>query len=189
MSNNEDMLLHEFFEYIYPNTFGKKPAYIRRNGESLYTHEIKCISIKICGRILDAHEKRIVGWGQNEEYRYRIRDGSPEVDVKIPTWNLLISTFGDEIEQVLFNIAYPGATISYHYGISKHCYRAHWCLQNNEGFVFDIEGEKKKWKEGTDNIFKFDDGNVNHGVVYEESNNSKPRIVCLIDIKKSYWNE
>lgn len=190
IKENQENLLREFFEVLYPSLHGDKPGYIRpTTGLPLYTDTIKCISMKLCKRLLDQSELQFVGWLDENGYRHNIRMFYPEINKEIPTWNKLLDEFSNDIEQCLFNIAYPGASISQHVGIDNHCYRAHWCLQNNEGFEFKIADESKSWHVGVDHMFRFDDGNLLHGVNYTECENSQPRIVCILDIKKEHWNE
>jgi hypothetical protein len=180
---NYDLLESEFFNTIEPVPRSAKPRYIRNNGKVLYGGKIDIVAIKLARVLLDEHEQRITNWTDADEtYRYPFKKRHPGVTIN--AWDNLLNTFEDSIEQCFFNFMYPPATLSYHYGISKHCWRVHICLQENQGFTFDVGGEKHKWTKGMDNAFMFDDGNLFHGVTYEDVNIEQPRIVFILDIKK-----
>jgi len=183
--NHYDNLRKEFFNEIYTSTQFDKPNYIRNNGVQLYNGKIDIIPLKLYRNLLDHNERRIANWADpNELYRYPLLRKNPDLYNKLFYFKKLLDTFENEIDQLFFNVAYPGSNLSYHYGVSKHAWRVHICFQNNIGFTFDIGGELKKWKEGIENSFKFDDGNLLHGVLYEDLGDNTPRIVCILDIKK-----
>lgn len=185
MRENYASLEREFFEYIYPLERYEKPRYIRKNGVLLYLGRIDLIPLKIARILLDENELTTAGWtDENELYKFPFSKRYPEQNLNLVTWNKMIETFSDSIEQLFFNIAFPGATLSLHYGVTKHCWRAHVCLQENPGFRLVIEEESKSWFKGMDNSFVFDDGNLWHGIEYEENNVKTPRVVCIIDYKK-----
>jgi hypothetical protein len=180
---NYDLLESEFFNNIECLPRGAKPRYIRNNGKILYGGKIDTVALKLARVLLDQHEQRLTNWTESTEtHRYPFKKRYPNHNIN--AWNNLLNTFEDSIEQCFFNIMYPPATLSYHYGVVKHCWRIHICLQENQGFTFDIAGEKHKWTKGIDNAFMFDDGNLFHGVTYEDVNVAQPRIVCILDIKK-----
>lgn len=180
-----DELKSEFFEHVMPIDRPAKPKYIRKNGVLLYDGRIDIVAFKLTKTLLDENELRLTGWTDKPDlYRYPFKNRYPEVYSKLTRWQDFLNTFENSIEQCFFNIAYPKANLSYHYGVSKHAWRAHICFQTNPSFTFDIENEKKKWEEGMEHSFMFDDGNLWHGVDYEEMNIERPRIVSILDIKK-----
>jgi hypothetical protein len=180
-----DELKSEFIEHVMPMNKADKPKYTRHTGELLYDGRIDVVAFKLTKTLLDVNELRLTRWTDTHGlYRYPFKNRYPEVYDKLIRWQDFINTFDDTLEQCFFNIAYPKANLSYHYGVSNHAWRAHICFQTNPGFIFNIEGDKKKWEEGMDNSFMFDDGNLSHGVDYEEMNVEQPRIVSILDIKK-----
>lgn len=159
--------------------------------------------MKLANKAIDDDERKFIGWKPTDEYRYTYRSAKIDVDketgirnytylggnwIKSP-WADLVDKFDDQLEQMFFNIAYPGAKITPHLGIANSYFRVHICLQNNSGFVFDIAGEKKRWSEGVEGSFAFDDGNLRHGVYYDDRGETQPRIVAILDVKKSYYPE
>lgn len=177
-------LRSEFFQDIYPFIWHEKPNYMR--GENLlYSNKILSKALKLYFGLLDESERKQLCWLPNtHEYSNPFHAEHPQL---APTWKAFIHIFDSDLEQCLFNVAYPGATLSKHYGVSNHCYRLHLCLQESQGFTFRIENEFRKWKEGPENMFYFDDGNLEHEILYEESKNPQPRIVAIFDIKKSFY--
>ena len=185
MRENYSELEREFFQYIYPLERYEKPRYIRKNGVLLYLGRIDLVPLKIARILLDDNELNAAGWTDvNESYKYPFSKRYPEQNEKLIHWNKLLETFSDSIEQLFFNIAFPEATLSYHYGVTKHCWRAHVCLQENQGFKFVIEDESKAWFKGMDDSFIFDDGNLWHGIEYTDVGDKTPRVVCILDYKK-----
>ena len=178
-------LRSEFFQDIYPFIWHEKPNYIRSTGEPLYNNKILSKALKLYYGLLDKSEREHLNWlPSGRAYRTPFHSERPYL---APTWKAFIHIFDSVLEQCLFNVAYPGATLSKHYGVSNHCYRLHLCFQENQGFTFRIEDEFKQWKEGPENMFYFDDGNLEHEILYEESKNPQPRIVAIFDIKKSFY--
>lgn len=184
MREHYDELSQQFFEHAL-GTPNDKSQYVRKNGLMLYKGSIKVVALKLCRKILDENERRIAAWPEGgPEYRTPFPSLHLSKYQKMTRWDDFLKKFDNQIEQCFFNIAYPGASITYHYGVAKHFWRTHVCFMENPGFTFDIQGELRKWKEGMDNSFMFDDGNLNHGVLYEEMGVENPRVVCILDIKK-----
>lgn len=199
-----DNLKTDFFENISKSQIvGQKPWYLFGDGvTSLYQGKIQSAAMKLANKAIDDDERKFIGWNPSDEHRYNYRAATVTIDgagirhynyrgdnwIKSP-WADLVDKFDNQLEQMFFNIAYPGAKITPHKGIATSYFRVHICLQNNTGFVFDIEGERKRWSEGVDGSFAFDDGNLRHGVDYEDRGETQPRIVAILDIKKSYYPE
>lgn len=198
-------LRSDFFNNVSKTSVvGKKPWYLFGDGvTSLYRGKIMSAALKLSAISLDSDEKKFIGWNPQDSYRYTYRnaivDTMPETGIRTYTygqgnwlkspWCEFVDTFDEQLEQMFFNIAYPGAEITPHIGISNSYFRVHVCLQNNPGFVFDISGEREYWEEGPENAFAFDDGNLRHGVFYEERGVTQPRIVAIFDVKKKYYKE
>lgn len=164
-----------------------KPAYTFLDGVTeLYKGRILSAGLKNANKALDDDERRIMKWEPGVEYRHNWLRCRPQVT---GAWVDFVTKFDDQLEQMFFNIAYPGASITPHMGIATSYFRVHICLQTNPGFVFDIAGEKKAWFEGAENAFAFDDGNLRHGVSYEDQGQSQPRVVAILDVKKEYYPE
>lgn len=181
---NYDSLKEEFFKYGL-NFDHEKPNYPFKDKKNLYSGNIKVIPFKLTWFLLDKYERDLAGWHDNDIYKFPFKKKFPKLFLEMKTWSNLLLTFEDSIEQCFFNVAHPGALLQYHKGVSNHCYRAHICFQNNPGFIFDIGGEKRAWSEGIENSFMFDDGNILHGVLYNHHEDTTPRIVCILDIRKS----
>jgi hypothetical protein len=178
----------DFFDNISKSQLvASKPGYKFLDGVTdLYKGKILSAALKLSTIALDDDERRIMNWGLDEKYRYTYKRVNPELRGPCVEF---VEKFDDMLEQCFFNIAFPGASITPHLGITSTYFRTHICLQENQGFVFDIEGEKKHWHEGPQNLFTFDDANVRHGVSYEDKGEIKPRILLILDIKKSYYPE
>jgi hypothetical protein len=188
LRNNYSRLKTEFFEEWFPNIRNNKPQYMMQPGKMLYENTIKISAVKLSKRLLDKTELKLINFPLDKSNIYPMKTRMPEVYAKIPTWTSLLETYSDQIDQLFVDIAYPGASISSHYGVSAHCYRLHLCLQNNPGFIFKIEDESKAWTEGPSGMFMFDDGNLYHGVTYNsEFEFPQSRIVVILDILKDYY--
>jgi len=186
--NNYIKLKAEFFEEWFPMTTNNKPQYMMQPGRMLYENTIKVSAAKLSKKLLDKNELKIVNFPLEKDNIYPLKTRMPAVYEKVPTWAALLETHNDVIDQLFVDIAYPGASISSHYGVSSHCYRLHLCLQTNPGFVFNIEGELKGWAEGPGGMFMFDDGKLYHGVSYDPSTGGpQTRIVAILDIFKDYY--
>lgn len=205
ISQHYGELRTDFFNNIASSQIvGKKPWYLFGDGvTSLYQGQILSAAMKLANKAIDDDERKFIGWNPADEYRYTYRTAKVIKDpmtgyrnynylggnwIKSP-WADFIDKFDDQLEQMFFNIAYPGAKITPHKGIANSYFRVHICLQNNRGFVFDIAGEKKYWEEGPEGHFAFDDGNLRHGVDYADAGDTVPRVVAIIDVKKSAYPE
>jgi hypothetical protein len=186
LTDHYDELRKDFFENIVKSkVVDTKPGYKFPDGVTdLYNGTIISAGLKLSAIAVDKDEREILNWTPGERYRHSYDKFTPKVT---GPWVDFVKKYDHMLEQVFFNIAYPGATITPHRGINSSYFRVHICLQENQGFYFDIEGEKKHWYEGIENAFAFDDGNVKHGVFYEEKNNPQPRIVVILDIKKEFY--
>lgn len=188
IQNNYSALKEDFYTNISNSPLMvNKPAYTFLDGVTeLYKGRILSAGLKNANKALDDDERRIMKWDPAQEYRYNWLRCKPQVT---GAWVDFITKFNDHLEQMFFNIAYPGASITPHLGIATSYFRVHICLQTNPGFVFDIAGETKRWEEGVENAFAFDDGNLRHGVYYEEQGITQPRVVAILDVKKEYYPE
>jgi len=188
IADRYDELKKDFFENIINSSIvTNKPAYkFPDDVTDLYRGKIISAGLKLSYIAVDHYEREILDWTPGERYRHSYDKFTPKVT---GPWVDFVKKFDHMIEQLHFNMAYPGATITPHKGISTKYFRVHICLQENQGFYFDIEGEKKYWYEGVENAFAFDDANVKHAVYYEEKNNPKPRVIVLLDIKKEFYTD
>ena len=150
----------------------------------LYKGKILSSALKLSTIALDDDERRIMQWMPGEKYRYTWSRVTPNLS---GPWVEFVKKYDNQLEQMFFNIAFPGATITPHKGITSSYFRVHICLQENQGFIFDIEGERKPWFEGVQNAFAFDDANLRHGVEYNSTVENKPRIVAILDVKKEFY--
>lgn len=187
IAKNYAQLKDDFVNNIYTNEhlLKNKPGYKFSDGVTdLYKGKILSAALKISTVALDDDERRIMNWGKDEVYRR----GWRLVNLKGP-WADFMNKWDEQLEQVFFNIAYPGAEITPHKGIHTRYFRVHVCLQTNPGFYFDIEGEKKPWVEGPENAFAFDDANLRHGVYYNDMGVNVPRVIAILDVKKEFYPE
>lgn len=186
IKQNYQLLKDDFFNNVSQSPLlVNKPGYKFTDGVTdLYKGKIHSIGLKNSRIALDEDEQRIMNWKPTEEYRHNYRRINPNLT---GPWVDLVNKFDDQLEQMFFNIAWPGAAITPHRGIHTRYFRVHICLQTNAGFCFDIEGEKKAWFEGVENSFAFDDANLRHGVTYTDQGDNKPRIVAILDVKKEYY--
>jgi len=186
IAEHYDVLKNDFFENISKSKLvANKPGYKFLDGVTdLYKGKILSSALKLSTIALDDDERKIMNWGQEEKYRYLWTRVSPNLS---GPWVDFVKKYDNQLEQMFFNIAFPGATITPHKGITNSYFRVHICLQENQGFVFDIEGEKKHWFEGVENAFAFDDANLRHGVHYKTNLENKPRIVAILDVKKEFY--
>lgn len=179
----------EFFEEWFPATVSNKPQYRRTTGSMLYENTIRTSAAKLSKTLLDKKELEIVNFPPFEKFIYPLKKNKPEIYNKMPTWAKLLDEYDNVIEQLFVNTAYPGSSISSHYGVSSHCYRLHLCLQTNPGFIFNIGDESKQWIDGPSGMFIFDDGPMFHGVEYNKLiGTSQARIVAIFDIIKEYYD-
>jgi hypothetical protein len=188
IKQNYQLLKNDFFDNVSQSLLlANKPGYKFLDGVTdLYKGKIHSVGLKNSRVALDADEQRIMNWKPTEEYRHNYRRITPNL---AGPWVDLVNKFDDQLEQMFFNIAEPGASITPHRGIHTRYFRVHICLQTNAGFCFDIEGEKKSWLEGAENSFAFDDANRRHGVSYTDYGDNTPRVVAILDVKKEYYPE
>lgn len=194
----------DFFKNIATSSIcGDKPWYLLGDNStiSLYNGQIKSAAMKISNIAIDDDERRIMKWNPSEMYRYYYRRSEVTIDLENDwkvynytggnwldsPWAEMVDIFDSHLEQMFFNIAYPGAIITPHRGIDNNYFRVHICLQNNSGFIFNINGETRKWQEGVDGSFAFDDYNLKHGVDYVDAGELQPRVVAILDVKKSAY--
>ena len=150
----------------------------------LYTNAIKMLPVKLTNKLLDAQERTVAK--SSDEYQYPF----PKHLAKMPEIAYLLLVHAANIEQLFVNVMMPGSTLSHHYGVDNFCFRQHLCLNENPEFTFEIEEYKQKWKEGPDHMFHFRDGDVWHGVTSDpELSNHEPRVVLILDIRKSYYEQ
>lgn len=143
----------------------------------LYEGNIVAAALYITKEILSVPEANKLQWGPNEQERWWMDN------VKgMPTLEKWILQHKEHIAGVVFYAAQPGAVINHHYGVDTTYsnFRLHLCLTADPDCVFDIENERHSWKEG--DLFGFDDCTYYHGIKH---NGTTPRIVLVIDIKKS----
>lgn len=190
IANNYSSLKEDFINNVYTNDqlLKNKPGYKFSDGVTeLYKGKILSAALKISTVALDDDERRIMNWGQTWD-QSGYRRSWKLVNLKGP-WANFMNKWDGHLEQMFFNIAYPGAEITPHKGIHTRYFRVHVCLQTNPGFYFDIEGEKKSWNEGVENAFAFDDANLRHGVYYNDKGINVPRVVAILDVKKEFYPE
>ena len=176
----------QFYLHALTNLPSNKPNHIFEGETLLYYGQIKVQSLKLSRECISEKELKTLKWDEQNlgKIWFKFRHFYPDSWAKMHTWQEFIRTFEDSLLQVFVNIAYPGVTLTHHYGVNKHYYRAHVCFQSNPGLLFDIEGEQRQWEEGFENSFSFDDGNLLHGIVNQPTNVDQPRIVCILDILK-----
>jgi hypothetical protein len=190
--NNFDLLKEEFFiaaqqrkvasaagKIINIRSVLKNTNISPKLNNSMYSGNFNSITLYMTSLFLDEPEKKEVSWRDNEEERF--------------AWNLLdlmpftksyLLEHKDAIGAFNYNVSYPGSRLEHHLGLNPNYIRLHYCLMASLGCVFDIEGWRHSWQEKE--LFGFDDGNVFHGTDHKISDYSQPRIILMIDMKKSY---
>jgi hypothetical protein len=146
---------------------------------SMYVGKFKSINLYITDTFLDEPEKKEMFWrpGEAERFATRLLEFMPFTNSYIRKHKELIGAFN-------YNISYPGSRLQHHLGLNPEYIRIHYCLFESPYCIFDIEGWSHPWKAGE--IFGFDDGNVFHGTDHKSLPGSTPRVILMIDVKKSY---
>jgi hypothetical protein len=147
----------------------------------LYQGNIIAAALYIKNEILSIPEVKQLQWRQDETERLWMDNISG-----MPTLAKWIHEHKEYLAGVVFYAAQPGAVINHHYGVDSTYdnVRLHLCLTADPECVFDIENERHVWVEG--DLFGFDDASYFHGIKH---NGTTPRIVLVIDIKKSLLKE
>jgi hypothetical protein len=167
----------------------KTPAYSKTNQNNTnYRGTFKSIQLYMTSSLLDDIEKANGGWTTETE---RINHKCLEM---MPLHKSFLLKNKDIIGAFNYNISYPGSRLKHHLGLDNQYIRLHLCLVESAGCVFDIENWQHSWKEGE--LFGFDDGNVYHGTDHKfyygtdnKFKNSIPRVILMIDMKKSYLEQ
>jgi hypothetical protein len=146
---------------------------------SMYVGKFKSINLYITDLFLDEPEKKEMQWRPGETERF----ATNLLDV-MPFTNSYIQQHKDFIGAFNYNISYPGSRLRHHLGLNPEYIRIHYCLFESPFCMFDIEGWSRTWKSGE--IFGFDDGNVFHGTDHKNLLGAAPRVILMIDMKKSY---
>ena len=146
---------------------------------SMYVGKFKSINLYITDSFLDEPEKKEMYWrpGETERFATRLLNVMPFTNSYIQEHKDLIGAFN-------YNISYPGSRLQHHLGLNPEYIRIHYCLFESSHCVFDIEGWSHPWKAGE--VFGFDDGNVFHGTDHKDLSGASPRVIMMIDVKKSY---
>lgn len=147
----------------------------------LYQGSIVAVALYIKKEILSVPEAKQLNWRTDELERYWLDNLQG-----MPTLSKWIEQYKEHLSGVVFYAAQPGAVINHHYGVDStyNNIRLHLCLTADPDCWFDIENERHSWVEG--DIFGFDDASYFHGIKHT---GTKPRIVLVIDIKKSLLKE
>jgi hypothetical protein len=143
----------------------------------LYEGNIIAAALYVSQEVLSIPEMKGLNWQEHEQERWWLDN------VKgMPTLAKWIKSYKEYLASAVFYVAQPGATINHHYGVDTtyRNLRLHLCLTADPECVFDIENERHVWEEGE--VFGFDDSTYFHGIKHR---GTKPRIVLVIDIKKS----
>lgn len=189
ITEHYELLNSEFFNSWFPAISKPKPMFTWDNGLAPYAGEIKSSALKLSDRLLDGKEREsIAKIVEIAPHMYPVKEKLKHVWDNLPTWQKLLKQYDDVIEALFVNVAYPPAQIFAHKGVDSHCYRLHLCLQNNDAFSFKIDGEEKKWEVGPQHMFRFNDGELWHGVKCAETTDFTPRIVVIFDIWKHYYD-
>jgi len=159
----------------------KKAAYNKTNQHStMYRGTFKSIQLYMTSSLLDNIEKANGGWTtETERVNYKCLE-------MMPLHKSFLLKNKDLIGAFNYNISYPGSRLKHHLGLDNQYIRLHLCLIGSPGCIFDIENWRHSWKEGE--LFGFDDGNVYHGTDHKFEN-SVPRVILMIDMKKSYLEQ
>jgi Aspartyl/Asparaginyl beta-hydroxylase len=146
---------------------------------SMYVGKFKSINLYITDTFLDEPEKKEMSWktGETERLATSLLEFMPFSKSYIQQYKDLIGAFN-------YNISYPGSRLQHHLGLNPDYIRIHYCLFDSPYCVFDIEGWSRVWKAGE--MFGFDDGNVFHGTDHKNLPSARPRVILMIDMKKSY---
>lgn len=151
----------------------------KKLNDSMYVGKFKSINLYITDSFLDDPEKKEMFWrpGETERFATKLLNLMPFTNSYIQEYKELIGAF-------TYNISYPGSRLRPHLGLNPECVRVHYCLFESPHCIFDIEGWGRSWKEGE--LFGFDDGNVFHGTDHKNLQGALPRVILIVDMKKSY---
>lgn len=177
LKDNWKAIKQEHINYITTNGNIEKPNNTdNQYGQILYTGKFNSMSLKLVDSLLDPSEKTAIKWKNTEKVRY-YKDRLAEM----PLMAEFVNKFDKVVPAITFNVCYPGAKLTHHFGLDEKYLRLHLTLQGAEGCVFDIESEKHQWTEGE--VFGFDDALVYHGTTHT---GTVPRVIVLIDVDKDY---
>lgn len=163
------------------NSGNKLNAITVHENKPLYQGNIVAAALYVKDEILSAPEAKQLNWQEGEKERRWVDNIEG-----MPTLAKWINEYQEHLAGVIFYAAQPGAVINHHYGVDStyNNIRLHLCLTADPNCVFDIENERHSWIEG--DLFGFDDAAYFHGIKHS---GTTPRIVLVIDIKKSLLKE
>ena len=177
LTSNWQAIRQEHINYITKNgNMTKANNNNNQYGQILYTGKFDSLSLKLVDSLLDHNEKATIKWKDTEKVRY-YKDRLAQM----PLMAKFLEQFDSIVPAITFNVCYPGAKLTHHFGLDEKYLRLHLTLQEADGCIFDIEGQKHKWKDGE--VFGFDDALVYHGTTHT---GTEPRVIVLIDVDKDY---
>lgn len=177
---NWEKIRDEFSHYLLSVTLNNKPNYTTITfNDLLYRGNFTCMSLYLKDTLVDGFEAKSMNWQKWQQPggdKFKVMQDHLNAMPTIKSW---FEANREYIGGITYNNCKPGTKLSHHWGLDPNYIRLHLTLQEADGCVFDIENERRQWKDGE--LFGFDDCNVLHGTKHTGSSD---RLIVLIDVKK-----
>ena len=187
LRKNHSIILEEFkvlsnhFLGIKPNnSMGSVVNQKSSNGKELYQGKINSVFTHVAADSCSKPEYEAV-WGITEE-SHRIAEEKFLLKRKLtPVLESILQPYKKYLGCVGFNLMYPPANLSMHYGMVSKYIRFHLGLICDPEAKFHVnEYPPRAWETGK--VWAFDDGDAFHGTTHDGEN---LRVILIVDIDRA----
>lgn len=153
------------------------------NGKMLYGGTIKSVFTRAVPESCSKSEHEAI-WGTTDVTKMIAEDKFLKKQALTPVLEEIIKPYGNYIGSVGFNLMYPGAKLSMHYGMVSRYVRFHLGLICDPEAKFHVENyEPRAWEVGK--VWAFDDGDAYHGTTH---NGTTGRLILILDIDRAAFD-
>lgn len=153
------------------------------NGKLLYHGTIKSVFTRVAPESCSPTEY-IAVWGKTENSKQLADARFLEKQELTPILEEVIRPYNKYVGTVGFNIMYPGAKLSMHYGMTSNYIRFHMGIICDPNAKFHVGTHAPRaWEPGK--VWAFDDGAAFHGTTHE---GVSERVILLLDIDKAAFD-
>lgn len=177
----EFKVLSNYFLGIKPNnTMGSVVDQKASNGQELYKGKINSVFTHVAADSCSKPEYEAV-WGTTPESHRLAEEKFLQKRKLTPTLEKILEPYKHCLGCVGFNLMYPPAKLSMHYGMVSKYIRFHLGLICDKEAKFHVNDyEPRAWEVGK--VWAFDDGDAFHGTTH---NGTDLRVILIVDIDRS----
>lgn len=182
---NEFKTLSTRFLGIKPNNLmGSVVDQRTSNGKELYQGKISSVFTHVAADSCSKPEYEAV-WGTTPESHALAEMRFLEKRELTPVLEKILAPYSAHLGCVGFNLMYPPAKLSMHYGMVSKYVRFHLGLICDPGATFHVNDYPPRvWESGK--VWAFDDGDAFHGTTH---NGENLRVILIVDLdRKAFTN-